>query len=78
MVVTTGSCGAFGGVPVPTEYTTTGVSNTDVIFFVTARPTQGSVVAVRNGNHVAELLTAIYSGRFNAKKTTFSVRLLVS
>ena len=38
-------CGFYGGVSVNAPYTTTGVSNTDIVLFLTARPTAGSVIA---------------------------------
>lgn len=45
LILSAGSCGSSGGVTIPTSYTTTGVSNTDLLIFVTARPTFGNTLA---------------------------------
>eukprot|EP00698_Gefionella_okellyi_P020426 TRINITY_DN63_c0_g1_i1.p1 TRINITY_DN63_c0_g1~~TRINITY_DN63_c0_g1_i1.p1 ORF type:complete len:1327 (-),score=282.99 TRINITY_DN63_c0_g1_i1:132-4112(-) len=45
LVASAGSCGFYGGVTIPTQYTTTGAPGTDLLLFLTARPTFGSVIA---------------------------------
>jgi hypothetical protein len=45
LMLTSGTCGAYGGVSVPNSYVTTGATGSDLVVFVTARPTSGQVAA---------------------------------
>lgn len=45
MLLPAASCGAFGGVPIPQQYTTTGVANADIVLFITMRPAGPGVLA---------------------------------
>lgn len=73
-------CGSGGGVTIPSTYKTTGVSNTDIVIFVTSRPTDEGVLGWgvscqedQNGRSIAGqinisplLLQSQYTPKFRA------------
>jgi leishmanolysin len=45
LILSSGRCGANGGLAIPSNYTSPGATNTDLVLFVTARPTNGRLLA---------------------------------